>query len=161
VRRLLERRGWPRLLGLVLGLVFVWASLDKIWNPAEFARIVYRYHIVGPNHLIGPTLANLVAVTLPWVELILGLLLIAGIWRREAALLTGALLLSFVLGVASTMVRGIDVENCGCFTVDARGGRAAGWGLIVGDLGLLAIAAALVRHRPTHQAGAPAPEASS
>jgi putative oxidoreductase len=144
---------------LVVGAVFVYASADKILNPEEFARIIYRYHLVGPNQVVGPLLANLIAVTLPWVELLLGILLILGAWRREAALLAGVLLVSFVLAVASTMVRGIDVENCGCFTVADTGGRRAGYGLIVGDLVLFAITVAVIKlTAPARRAAGPKAE---
>ncbi len=141
------------LLGLIVGAVFVYASIDKILHPEDFARIIYRYHLLGPNPWVGPILANLVAVTLPWVELLLGLSMILGPWRCEASLLAGALLLTFVLAVSSTMARGIDVENCGCFTVKSQGGRRAGYGLIVGDLALLAMVLAILRRRgPTEEA---------
>lgn len=140
------------LLGLIVGAVFVYASFAKILHPGDFARIIYRYHLVGPNPLVGPILANLVAVTLPWVELLVGLSLILGPWRREASVIAGALLLTFVLAVASTMVRGIDVENCGCFTVKGSSGRRAGYGLILGDLALLGMVVPILRRRTPAQA---------
>jgi len=133
-----------RVMGLVLGAVFVYASLDKIAQPAEFARIVYRYQLLGPNAFLGPAFANLLAVTLPWVELTVGLLLIARLWRREAALVAGAMLVMFVLAVGWTMAAGIDVENCGCFSVGQQG-RQAGWTLLLGDLALLTMAVTLTR----------------
>ncbi len=64
-------------LGIVLGGVFVYASLDKIANPGEFARIVYHYRLIGPSQMVGPWAANTLAVTLPWVELVVGLALIS------------------------------------------------------------------------------------
>lgn len=127
------------LLALVVGGVFVYASLSKIADPRAFAKIVYHYQVVGPSASFGFVPANLVAVALPWVELIAGVLLIAGLWRREAAVVTGVLLAVFVAAVASTLARGIDIQNCGCFALDASG-RAAGWKLIAGDLALLAAA---------------------
>ncbi len=168
----LLRRLWlQRSLALVLGAVFVYASHDKIWKrtlpatptgaagaapaaletgPAAFARVVYRYQVVGPNAALPPWVANTVAVTLPWVELLAGLLLIAGVARREAALVALLLLVVFVAAVGSTLVRGIDVENCGCFSL-GRDGRRAGALLIAADLALLAAAGVL--------ALAPAPRA--
>jgi len=62
-------------LGIGLGGVFVYASLDKIAQPAEFAKIIYHYRILGPDFDTGPLMANLLAVTLPWLELVAGLLL--------------------------------------------------------------------------------------
>jgi putative oxidoreductase len=124
------------LLALMVGGIFVYASLSKIADPRAFAKIVYHYQVVGPSSFFGFVPANLVAVALPWVELIAGVLLIAGLWRREAAVVTAVMLAVFVAAVGSTMVRGIDIQNCGCFALDASG-RAAGWKLIAGDLALL------------------------
>jgi uncharacterized membrane protein YphA (DoxX/SURF4 family) len=130
------------LAAAAVGAVFLSAAWPKIAAPQDFARIVYRYQIVGPSSTLGVVPANLVAVVLPWLEALVGLALITGLWRREAALVAGLLLLAFVGGVASTMARGIDIANCGCFTVESSG-RAAGAGLIAGDL-LLAVLAGLV-----------------
>jgi uncharacterized membrane protein YphA (DoxX/SURF4 family) len=126
------------LLALAVGGVFVYASISKIDDPRAFARIIYHYQVIGPSASLGFVPANLVAVALPWVELIAGALLITGVWRREAAAVAAAMLAVFVVAVASTLARGIDV-HCGCFAVDGSG-RAAGWGLIAGDLALLAAA---------------------
>lgn len=134
------RAPWPhRVLAAGLGAVFVYASLDKIAHPPDFARIIYHYQLVGPSATIPPLVPNLLAVVLPWVELLAGGLLIAGVWRREAAGVTAVLLLVFVASVGLAMQRGIDIENCGCFSVTSAG-RRAGLGLILGDLGLLGVA---------------------
>lgn len=124
-------------VAIVLGAIFVYASLDKIANPREFAGIVYRYQVIGPNATVGYLPANLLATVLPWLELLCGLLLITGLWRREAALLTALMLVSFVVAAGWALAHGIDIENCGCFTVSEPGGRGAGVKLIVGDLALL------------------------
>jgi putative oxidoreductase len=137
------------LLALVLGGVFVYASLSKIADPRAFAKIIYHYQVIGPGPSLGFVPANLLAVSLPWVELIAGVLLITGVWRREAAGATAVMLAIFVAAVASTLARGIDIQNCGCFALDASG-RAAGWKLIAGNLALLAAAlvVAVVPPRP-------------
>jgi len=147
---LLRRPALHWLCALVLGGAFVYASYDKILNPGDFARIVYHYQIIGPSRLFPPLLPNLLAVTLPWVELLAGVLLILGLWRREAAGLSGLLLVVFILAVSSALLRGINLENCGCFSVSGDG-RAAGIGLIIGDLGLLVLAAVLTLVRPAGQ----------
>jgi len=130
------------LLATVLGAVFVYASLDKIAEPLAFARIVYHYRVIGPNALVGPLPANLLAVTLPWVEIVSGLALIVGAWRREAAALAALLLVAFIGAVAWALLHGIDIENCGCFSVSGTG-RGAGLKLLAQDLGLLAMAIAV------------------
>jgi putative oxidoreductase len=135
------------ILSLAVGGVFVYASLDKILHPAEFARIVYHYRLVGPSRLVGPMPANLLAVTLPWIEAVTGICMLTGLWRREAALTASCLLLVFVAAVSLALAQGIDIENCGCFTVTGAG-RAAGARLIAGDLCLL-VAACLVALGPS------------
>ena len=144
----------PRLelgLRLLLGAFFVYASLDKIWNPAAFAKIVYQWQVVGPVP------SNLVAVTLPWVELLAGLLLLAGIWRRESALVTALMLVVFLAAAASVMARGIDVENCGCVSVakaEATSSwlpswtKGVGWFLLSRNLVLLGVALAIASASP-------------
>jgi uncharacterized membrane protein YphA (DoxX/SURF4 family) len=142
MRRLLSNV-WPqRGLALLLGGVFVFASHDKIWWPERFARILYHYQVIGPSAFLPPLLPNLFAVILPWVELLAGLALIFGLWRREVSLLSGLMLLVFIGAVLSTLWRGIDIENCGCFSLNAQG-RAAGLVLVLEDLGLLVAAAVL------------------
>jgi putative oxidoreductase len=134
-------------LSLAVGGVFLYASLDKIAHPMEFARIVYHYRLLGPSRLVGPLPANLLALTLPWIEALTGLCLVTGLWRREAALTAAGLLLLFVLAVGLALAQGIDVENCGCFTVTGAG-RAAGARLIAGDLALAAAALAVAWASP-------------
>lgn len=128
-----------RAAAIALGAVFVYASLDKIAHPGDFARIIYHYQVIGPNARLGYLPPNLLAVSLPWIEALAGVLLIAGVWRREAAAVVAMLLMTFLGAVGWAMFHGIDVQNCGCFTVDATG-RGAGLGLLLGDAALLAAA---------------------
>ena len=127
------------LVSIGLGAVFAYASLDKIAHPLDFARIVYRYRLAGPTASLGVVPANALAVVLPWVEAITGLLLITGLWRREAAAVAGGLLVLFLIAVGYVLWQGIDVAHCGCFSVGGEG-RGAGWALIASDLALLAAA---------------------
>ena len=139
------------LLRLFLGAFFVYASLDKIWSPAAFAKIVYQWQVVGPVP------SNLVAVTLPWVELLAGLLLLAGVWKREAALVVALMLVVFLVAAGSVMARGIDVENCGCVSLAKTEPASAfppawtkgvGWFLVARNLVLLGAALALAAPGP-------------
>jgi uncharacterized membrane protein YphA (DoxX/SURF4 family) len=138
---------------LLLGGVFLYASVDKIAAPREFAKIVYRYQLAGPNDWLGVFPANVLAVTLPWLEVVIGVLLVTGLWRREAAAITAVLLVAFLGAVGYAMAQGIDIANCGCFTVSGDG-RAAGWKLLAGDTALLALAVYLMAVRPRSTAAA-------
>jgi putative oxidoreductase len=127
------------VLAIALGVIFIYASLDKIEHPDAFARIVYHYRLIGPSASVGPLPANLAAVTLPWVEILAGIALISGVWRREAAGLVALLLVIFLGAVSWALLHGIDIENCGCFTVTGAG-RGAGIKLLAEDLALLVVA---------------------
>jgi len=66
-----------------------------------------------------------------------GALLISGLWRREAALLTAAMLVAFIVAIGWAVSQGIDIENCGCFSVSGAG-RGFGLRLLFGDALMLA-----------------------
>ena len=109
-----SQRNWTRYIFLLsrlfLGGIFVYASYDKILHPVPFAEIVYNYQIL-PDVLV-----NLVSLFLPWLELLVGLSLILGIWLPGAVLICNVLLLVFFSTLVFNMARGLDID-CGCFTV--------------------------------------------
>jgi uncharacterized membrane protein YphA (DoxX/SURF4 family) len=99
----------PLIVRLLLGAVFLTAAVDKIIHPADFARAIYNYQIL-PDILI-----NLAALVLPWLELLLGLCLVAGFWLPGAALWSIGLLAVFYAALLFNVYRGIDI-HCGCFS---------------------------------------------
>ena len=120
---------------IALGVIFVVAALPKIVDPPSFAHMIYNYH------LVSGALINLMALVMPWIELLCGLALILGIWQGTARSIIGALLITFVLAIAINLARGNAID-CGCFDVSAAGKtreeRLADmrW-VILRDLGLL------------------------
>jgi uncharacterized membrane protein YphA (DoxX/SURF4 family) len=113
------------IIRLFLGVTLIYASLDKIANPDQFARIVYNYRIL-PEFLI-----NIFAVTLPWVELVTGLFLIFGIFIESTSLLASFLFVIFIIAISINLFRGIDL-NCGCFSTDPAG-KKEGANLLIRD----------------------------
>ena len=99
---------------LALGALFVIAAIPKIADPPSFAHMIYNYRIV-PAQLI-----NLMALIMPWVELIAGLALIIGVWRRAALLLIAAMLLVFITAIGINLGRNNAID-CGCFNVADAG----------------------------------------
>jgi uncharacterized membrane protein YphA (DoxX/SURF4 family) len=94
---------------IALGCVFVYASLDKIKHPEFFAEAVYNYQL-------SPEVAvNLVALWLPWLELVSGCLLMLGVWVRGSSLILSGLMLVFLTALGINLARGVDI-HCGCFT---------------------------------------------
>ena len=116
---------------LLVGGIFIYASLDKLAQPAQFARIVFNYHLI-PIDLI-----NIMAIILPWVELICGISVILGLYRQGGLIVLNFLVILFIIAIAVNVFRGVDLE-CGCFTVSSRA-RGSALELIFRDLGLLII----------------------
>ncbi len=122
-------------LRMGLGLLFVYASLDKIWEPGAFAEAIYNYRLLPDVFLHGA------AILLPWVELVTGLLLVLNRFPRTSSLLAGSMLLVFTLAVASALARGLNF-NCGCFNLDSETGNI-GLRKILENVGLLLVATVL------------------
>jgi uncharacterized membrane protein YphA (DoxX/SURF4 family) len=129
---------FDRLLQVLLGAVFLWASWNKVLDPEGFARIVNNYRLL-PVAWVGPT-----AVVLPWLELVCGLLLVCGVAVSGAVAVVEAMLAVFIAALAVNTFRGVDVA-CGCFSLEET---AAGsqWRNILRD-GLLLAAATWVLFR--------------
>ena len=97
-----------RIAQLAIGIVFVWAALGKLGDMADFARQVHNFHLapLWSEHLV--------AMTLPWVELLAGLALVLGVSPRAGAVVSLALMVFFTVAVGAAWARGLDFR-CGCF----------------------------------------------
>lgn len=144
------------VLRVIFGGVFVYAGVLKALNPALFLMDVRSFDILGDPW------AAVVALVLPWLEIVAGLLVIA--WRRGrggALLVLQGALVVFLAAILWSWARGLDI-TCGCF--GAAENRTSYPDLVVRDLILLAIGGWLVvRHfrtagpEPQAAADAPAP----
>ncbi|MFI6843349.1 DoxX family membrane protein [Kitasatospora sp. NBC_00085] len=103
---------WTEWVGtavrLGLAVVWGWAGLAKISDPAAAAQAVRAYEIL-PESLVKP-----VGYALPFLELALAALLVIGLGVRLVAAVSALLLLAFIGGIASAWARGISID-CGCF----------------------------------------------
>jgi hypothetical protein len=119
------------MLGLAgaigVGLVFVQAGLSKLQHRDLMPGIVANYRIL-PEQLAGP-----VARALPFVELGLGLALLAG-GQRLAVLPAAALLLVFATAMTVNIRRGRSHIDCGCGRSQLR--QTLGWPLVWRNLAL-------------------------
>ena len=130
--------GWLTLmLRLGLGGTFVWAAWHKIASPEAFAVILYGYGIF-PGFLI-----NILALWVPFIELLSGFCLITGGYRafsKEAGLLViNLLLICFILIIGFNLIRGHEFD-CGCFSFEsepAGGLKTAAVRLLIRDMVLL------------------------
>lgn len=108
--------GWM-LLRVILGGLFIYASIYKIGAPGAFAHQIYNYRIL-PTWAINP-----VAITLPWLQLFCGLALIFNRGVKGASLWLAVMVGVFQIALASALIRGLNI-SCGCFK---SGGSPATW----------------------------------
>jgi uncharacterized membrane protein YphA (DoxX/SURF4 family) len=124
---------------IALGILFVYASWDKIVDPAAFADIIANYQIV--NAQIG----HFTAFFLPWLELVCGICLVINRWPRGSALIVTALMVVFMVALGYNIYRGIDI-NCGCFTLTEQAPGSM-WLYLVRDILFLAMAVVVLFRR--------------
>ncbi|MFZ5981219.1 MAG: MauE/DoxX family redox-associated membrane protein [Candidatus Zixiibacteriota bacterium] len=129
MRRIVDNNYLTMLSRLFIGIVFIYASFYKIIEPATFARSIWYYHLI-PGNLI-----NLVALIIPWLELLCGLALIFGIYYRGAVVWVNILTVVFVVALYTTIYRGLSIE-CGCFKASGAAASKA-WQSLVFDLVLM------------------------
>jgi uncharacterized membrane protein YphA (DoxX/SURF4 family) len=127
------------LARLIVGVVLIWAGALKVTSPAVSARAVNAFQILPYD------VARYVGYALPLVEVLIGLLLVIGLFTRVAAVVGGLLMVAFIIGIASAWARGLSID-CGCF---GGGGTIAAAQTqypldILRDLGVAACAAWLV-----------------
>ena len=107
----------PLIFRLILGIIFIYASYEKILDPAAFSKNIHNFHIT--DNLVW--VENLVALILPWLELIVGVFLIFGVFLEGSTSITIGLYIFFIIILSQAVFRGIDV-HCGCFTTEADAG---------------------------------------
>ena len=127
------------LARLILGVVLIWAGAVKVTRPALSAQAVRAFQILPYDF------AGYVGYALPVVEILVGIILVAGLLTRAAAVVSGLLMLVFMIGIASAWARGLSID-CGCF---GGGGAVAASETrylldILRDAGLVACAGWLV-----------------
>lgn len=116
---------------LVVASLFLYAGATKLQDPAAFAQEIDHYELL-------PWLAPYLAVTLPTIELVLGLGLAVGPapWFRAAALACAGLMAVFTFAAGSALYRDLNID-CGCF---GSGSGPITWLTIVRDVALLSAA---------------------
>lgn len=111
----------------ILGFTFIYASFHKILSPADFAKIVYGYALF-PHVFI-----NLIAIIIPFLELVAGLALILGFYPRSAAITINILLLAFMAALTINIIRGHEFD-CGCFSADQNGNSSSSKMTVLRDI---------------------------
>lgn len=138
------RGGVPQLwistvVRLGLAGVLLWSGGAKVSEPQQAVMAVQAYEILPIS------LGEFVGYALPLIELALGVALLLGVATRITAVVSGALMTAFVVGVASAWARGLSID-CGCFGGGGvvPEGEANYLPVLLRDAGFAAMAAWLV-----------------
>lgn len=92
----------------VLGGTFILAAIPKILDPKGFALDITHYDFF-PKFAI-----NIIAITLPWIELFIAFSIILAVAQKGGILLLNLLLIAFLVLLGQAWMRGLDID-CGCF----------------------------------------------
>lgn len=100
---------WVTLLArVILGVTLIVAGALKVTEPLSSGRAVNAYQIFPYD------VAMAIGYALPIVEIVIGLLLVLGLFTRFAAIAGSLLMAAFIVGIASAWARGLSID-CGCF----------------------------------------------
>ncbi|MBN2140328.1 MAG: DoxX family membrane protein [Desulfovibrionaceae bacterium] len=106
--RLLTNRHLALAFRLYLGAIFIYASSYKINFAGEFAETIAGYQLI-------PWFAvNIAAVVMPWIELVCGVLLLAGVRVKSVSTVLITLLSFFTLAISWALIQDLPI-GCGCF----------------------------------------------
>ena len=136
----------------VLGVVFILASMDKIMYPDAFAASIEAYKLLPYGTI------NIVALVLPWMELVCGIFLLGGVHIRGSSAILSFLLVFFIFAIISAMMRELKID-CGCFGKEHA--TPVGWMKVVENTGLFLLGIHLFlfgAHREEEKPAASSPE---
>ena len=129
------------LIRLILGSTFLVSSVPKLSQPFDFLNSVYAYELVSPE------LGMVVASVVPWLELLLAILLLGGIFLEGALLASTCLVAVFVFVQGTALYKGLDI-SCACFSTG--GHESINYLSVTRTLGLLALAGLAYWFRVLH-----------
>jgi len=138
-------------LRVVIGGIFIYAGSQKIIHPVEFADNIAQYQLLGSGMI------NLVAIGLPVLEVLAGLLFVTGRFDRLAGITILGMCLVFGAALIWAILRGLEID-CGCFGSGEANRWSAWWALgrdILMMAGTLWIYVTCVVDRPVSQSASP------
>jgi len=143
LNKLFTQKYFAPLVRIVLGAIFIYASMDKIANMPDFAKVILNYKIL-PVQLV-----NLLAIFLPWLEFVLGVFLIIGKFERASLLVYSAMMVVFIIALLQAQIRGLDI-SCGCFSVKPSSTSEV-WLRIIEDIVILFFSVNLYLNLPSEE----------
>lgn len=127
--RVLTSKELAFILRLYIGGLFVFASLYKMNHAAEFAESIANYQLV-PYWAV-----NVLAVTMPWLELVCGLMLVIGFRAKSVTVMIGVMMAMFTVALVINVIWETPI-GCGCFSTS---GDLIGWHTVLRDVIWLAM----------------------
>ncbi|MBU1241948.1 DoxX family membrane protein [Myxococcota bacterium] len=94
----------------IVGVTFLIAAWPKLVAPEDFAWSIAMYQMISPRYV------HLLAIILPFVELIASVAFLAGFRVRGAAVVMCGMLVMFILALSYAFVHEIEMTSCGCFS---------------------------------------------
>jgi hypothetical protein len=89
--------------------MFIFAGATKVGNIDEFIEAINDYNMLPQQ------LATAYGYVLPYLEIVIGVLLVLGLFLRASATVSGLVVLSFSIAKIQAIARGLDIDSCGCF----------------------------------------------
>lgn len=127
MKKILQNDYLNLIVRIILSTVFIFFAVGKITDPWQFAKEINNYQIM-PEFSI-----SIMALVIPWIELICGFLIISGVKVKSSSAVSGALLIVFIIAIFIAMSKGLNI-NCGCST---QSYQEVGWAKIFEDILLL------------------------
>ena len=111
-----------------MGALFIYSGIFKAMDPGNFAKVILRYNV------IPDIIAPYAAIILPFIELILGFLVLIGLKVRPSSLVLMNFMIFFIIAITINVVRG-ESFDCGCFELSRFGiDEKIGISLIIRDI---------------------------
>ena len=107
---------------LVVGVLMIYVSIDKLQDPVAFLKVVKQYEVVPVAWYVA---LNSIAVIMPWVELLGGAALLVGVALRGTGAVMFGMLIAFSIAITMRTLHIMDTEglpfmevkfDCGCGT---------------------------------------------
>lgn len=128
------QRLWSQFIGWILRMLvaalFIYAAVIKIDDPTNFAKDIRNYEV------FSETITNVMAYTVPWIEFVAATLLVIGIWRLEARVIIGGMLVAFTVLKVYVLTQGHELD-CGCFGDTLLAKISTGWNGVYFNIGML------------------------
>ena len=105
---LICRRSCHLIVRLILGGIFIYAGILKMYSPLEFTDEIAAYRLLPTSAI------NFLALGLPFFQLTCGLLLLTGFHIRIGTIGIFTMLLVFTGAIVVALKNGLLID-CGCF----------------------------------------------